>query len=778
MKSSNERGASRQALRIAVVTSTFLPAVNGIVTLLVHSVAALRKLGHEVLVLAPEGGPKEIHGAEVHGVPGNPLPWYPDLKIAIPGHSVFAKLRGFRPDVIHCVDPWLLNLLGLACMFWGKDRGVPLVASYNTHFPNYLKYYGLGFFEEFVWQFLRGTYTDADQALTVSTQMVSELDARSIGPAEIWKPGVDIRLFTPERRSNEWRQRLGATTEGPLLLYVGRLAAEKGLDLLRPLLERLPEASLALIGDGPHRTQLERSLKGTRTHFAGFLRGADLASAYAAADVLIMPSCTETLGLVAVEAAASGCPVVAARAGGLTDTVRDGNTGFLVEPRDLDAYVRAIQKILESPVTQQNFGKNSRAMAMQWTWEAATEGLVHQYRQAIRKNGGIEYHHPAPTRSEITRAFEEAIRSLPPVLFKMAAPGQPGLTQADALKSVIPLLGISAGVGGVLWAANGAEDTEPGGGITELGAARAMAGSAPRRPTSRILKVATWNIAYGRGNGTDEDGPWPRELIAEKLDAIAELIRCADLDIVALQEVDFGSARTHDIDQARYIAEKAGLPYLTRITTWQRNFVPYPFGRADRYFGRIWSGHCIISKYPVLSNQRRDLGALRFKPYWYQLFSIDRRVQHCQIQWNGKPLNVLNVHLERYSAKDRVLQAGRLADIVASVGPARSLLLGDFNAPCPSSSQLHGFEDDPLLDFRDDTTLSLVRDQGLSLITDPGSAAQAQRRDRFYTFPAAAPNRGTDHILLGKELEAIDAHVLKEATAISDHLPIVAQIRA
>src|SRR5215472_13303404 len=131
MKSSNERGASRQALRIAVVTSTFLPAVNGIVTLLVHSVAALRKLGHEVLVLAPEGGPKEVLGAEVHGVPGNPLPWYPDLKIAIPGNSVFAKLREFKPDVIHCVDPWLLNLLGLACMFWGKDRGVPLVASYN-----------------------------------------------------------------------------------------------------------------------------------------------------------------------------------------------------------------------------------------------------------------------------------------------------------------------------------------------------------------------------------------------------------------------------------------------------------------------------------------------------------------------------------------------------------------------------------------------------------------------------------------------------------------------
>jgi endonuclease/exonuclease/phosphatase family metal-dependent hydrolase len=292
-----------------------------------------------------------------------------------------------------------------------------------------------------------------------------------------------------------------------------------------------------------------------------------------------------------------------------------------------------------------------------------------------------------------------------------------------------------------------------------------------------VLKVATWNIAYGRGNGTDRDGPWTRESITERLDAIAGLIRSADLDVVALQEVDFGSARTHDIDQARYIAEKAALPYLTRITTWQRNFVPYPFGGPDRYFGKVWSGQCVISKYPILSNQRHELGALRFKPYWYQLFSIDRRVQHCEIQWDGKVIDVLNVHLERHSPKDRVLQARRLAAIVASVGPAHSLILGDFNAPCLGSGQLHGFEDDPLLDFRNDTTLSLVCDQGLTLVTDPESAAQAERRDRFHTFPAAAPTRGIDHILLGKEFEAIESYVLEEATAFSDHLPVVAEIR-
>ncbi|HWI26521.1 MAG TPA: glycosyltransferase [Stellaceae bacterium] len=770
--SSDDRDA-RQGLRIAIVTSTFLPAVNGIVTLLIHSLAPLRKLGHEVMVIAPEGGPAEMEGAQVHGVPGHPLPWYPDLKIAIPDASVFAKLRQFKPDVIHCIDPWLLNTLGLACMFWGKDHGIPMVASYNTRFPDYLKHYGVGFFEEFLWQFLRGTYSDANQALTVSPQMIEELEAHGIGPAGLWKPGVDLDLFTPERRSSAWRERLGATAGGPLLLYVGRLAAEKGLDLLRPVLDRLPEASLAFVGDGPYRSRLAEIFRGTRTHFAGFLKGIDLASAYAAADVFVNPSCSEAGGLVPVEAAAAGSPVVSARAGGNLDTVKDGVTGFLVDPRDPDAYVRAIGKILESPATQEGFRKSGRDMAMQWSWEAATEGLVGQYREAIRKNGRVEFRYPAPTRAEITRAFEEAVRSLPQVAFKMGALGKTGPTQAAGIKSLLPLLGISAGVGGILWAANGAEETERDEGIMELCSARA----APAKRASRDVKVATWNIAYGRGNGTDDGGPWPRALIAEKLDAIAEVIRSADLDIVALQEVDFGSARTHDIDQARYIAEKAGLSYVSRITTWQRNFVPYPFGRVDRYFGRIWSGQCVLSKYPILSNDRQELGALRFKPYWYQLFSIDRRVQHCRILWEGELLDVLNVHLERYSARDRALQAGRLGEIVASVGPARSLVLGDFNAPSLSAGQLHGFEDDPLLDFRDDATLDLVREQGLNLLTDPGAAAKAPRSERFHTFPAAAPTRGTDHILLGKDLEAVDAYVLTEASAISDHLPVVAQIR-
>jgi endonuclease/exonuclease/phosphatase family metal-dependent hydrolase len=331
------------------------------------------------------------------------------------------------------------------------------------------------------------------------------------------------------------------------------------------------------------------------------------------------------------------------------------------------------------------------------------------------------------------------------------------------------LLGISAGVGGILWASNGAEDTEVGGGITKLEAARAPVAPASAKPGSAALKIATWNIAYGRGNGTDDDGPWTREQIIEKLDAVAKLIRSADLDIVALQEVDFGSARTHDIDQARYIAEKAGLPYLARITTWQRNFVPYPFGRVDRYFGRIWSGQCLISKYPILSNQRHDLGALRFKPYWYQFFSLDRRVQHCRIQSGGKPIGVLNVHLERYSPKDRVLQARRLAEIVASVGPTRALVLGDFNAPCLSSGQLHEFADDPLLDFRNDTTLSLIRERDLNLVTE--------HKDRFYTVPAASPSRGVDHILVGTDLEVVEVDVVKEAASISDHLPVVARIR-
>ncbi len=165
----------------------------------------------------------------------------------------------------------------------------------------------------------------------------------------LWERAVDSNLFRPSARSAEMRNFLSnGEPEKPLLLYVGRLSAEKDVAKLRDALWALPETRLAIVGDGPIRRDLERHFKGTSAFFTGYLRGEKLASAYASADLFVLPSKTETLGLVLLEAMAAGCPVVACRAGGVPDAVQDGFTGMLFEPTDPHGLVNAVKRALAS----------------------------------------------------------------------------------------------------------------------------------------------------------------------------------------------------------------------------------------------------------------------------------------------------------------------------------------------------------------------------------------------------------------------------------------------
>ncbi|MGB7413384.1 MAG: glycosyltransferase, partial [Thermosynechococcaceae cyanobacterium] len=139
-------------MRIALFTETFVPKVDGIVTRLIHTVTHLQNDGHQVLVFSPDGGIKEYNGAQVHGVSGFPLPMYPELKLALPRPSIGEALERFKPDLVHIVNP---AVLGLAGLFFSKLQNIPLVASYHTHLPQYLKYYGLGLLEPVLWELLK-----------------------------------------------------------------------------------------------------------------------------------------------------------------------------------------------------------------------------------------------------------------------------------------------------------------------------------------------------------------------------------------------------------------------------------------------------------------------------------------------------------------------------------------------------------------------------------------------------------------------------------------------
>ncbi|MEB3209930.1 MAG: glycosyltransferase family 1 protein [Leptolyngbyaceae bacterium] len=368
-------------MRIALFTETFLPKVDGIVTRLSHTVDHLQRLGDEVLVVSPEGGLKEHCGAKIYGVPGFPLPLYPELKLALPRPSIGHELEDFKPDLVHVVNPAVLGLGGL---YYAKTLNVPLVASYHTHLPKYLEHYGIGMLENVLWELLKAMHNQAQLNLCTSTAMQDELTSHGIENVEVWQRGVDTELFQPELANAEMRNHLSqGHPDSPLLLYVGRLSAEKEIERIKPVLESIPNARLALVGDGPYRAELEQIYAGTPTHFVGYLAGKELASAFASADAFVFPSRTETLGLVLLEAMAAGCPVVAARSGGIVDIVDDGINGYLFNPADDQGAIAATQKLLSDASKQDFLRKNARHEAEKWGWAAATLQLQQFYRAVV-----------------------------------------------------------------------------------------------------------------------------------------------------------------------------------------------------------------------------------------------------------------------------------------------------------------------------------------------------------------------------------------------------------
>ena len=364
------------------MTEPFLPKIDGIVTMLTKTVECLRRSGDEVLIFAPSGGTKDLFGAEVVGLPSVPFPLYPELRLALPRASMRMKLKAFNPEIIHLFEPALLGVGGL---YYSQVLKVPLVISSHTNLPAYLRYYKLGILEKLTWSLMRERHRRSNLNLCTSTVTMNDLNSHGIKDLALWERAVDSNLFGPSAGSVEMRKLLSnSEPEKPLLLYVGRLSAEKEIARLRDVIRALPEARLAIVGDGPVRHELERHFKGTHTVFTGYLRGEALANAYASADLFVLPSKTETLGLVLLEAMASGCPVVACRAGGVPDAVQDGFTGFLFEPTDPDGLVNTVKRALSSGTDLDTIRIQARKDVEQHSWEGATDQLRRLYAETIQ----------------------------------------------------------------------------------------------------------------------------------------------------------------------------------------------------------------------------------------------------------------------------------------------------------------------------------------------------------------------------------------------------------
>ena len=370
-------------MRIAFVTESFLPATDGVVTRLRHTLDELDALGDEFMIVAPKygEGPSSYAGAPIYRVPAVPFPPYPQIKMAPPNPSVGRALRRFRPDLVHVVNPFVLGATGV---FYARRIRVPLVASYHTNVTVYARFYGLGFLDGLGRSWVRALHNRARINLCTSEATQEYLRSQGIRGVRFWPQGVDARRFHPDKFSKGSRVRLSNGSPGErLLLYVGRLGHEKNIAGLKKALLEVPGTRLAVVGDGPARGELEREFRGTPTVFTGMLQGEELAEAYASADAFVFPSTTETLGLAMIEALASGLPVIAARSGATHEVVSEGESGFLYEPGSGESFVSAVRRVLSDEALRLRLSDGARKAAEGRTWEASTATLRGYYREAV-----------------------------------------------------------------------------------------------------------------------------------------------------------------------------------------------------------------------------------------------------------------------------------------------------------------------------------------------------------------------------------------------------------
>lgn len=374
-------------MRIAIVSESFPPDVNGVAHSTLRMAEHLTRVGHEPLVIAPEPAPGTPGSAgpfpcPVVRVRSVPVPGYSGFRVGLRGKTVRAALASHRAEIVHLASPFVLGARGAAA---ARRLGLPVLAVYQTDVPSYARVYGLGKLGEAIaWWWVRHIHNAAVQNLAPSTASVATLAAHGVHRVGVWGRGVDTVRFDPARRSPARRADLAPGGE-VLAGYVGRLAVEKRIDLLGGISE-LPEVRLVIVGGGPAGGDLRRALP--RALFLGPRYGTELAEIYASLDIFVHAGPCDTFGQTLQEAAASGLPVIAPAAGGPLDLVEEGHTGHLVPPGDARAITAAVERLAADEGLRTAMGRAGRAMVLGRTWAACGDVLIGHYQAVLAQARG------------------------------------------------------------------------------------------------------------------------------------------------------------------------------------------------------------------------------------------------------------------------------------------------------------------------------------------------------------------------------------------------------
>jgi glycosyltransferase involved in cell wall biosynthesis len=377
---------SSRPMRIAYVTETYPPELNGVSLTVDRTVRFLRSRGHIVELIRPrQRGEAALDASDELRTLGCAIPVYRELRFGLA--RVGPLLRRFqrhRPELVHLATPGPLAWAALAA---ARALGIATTSDFRTNFHEYSRYYGIGLLANPVLGLLRRFHNLSERTFVPTRAAARELRAAGFHELTIVGRGVDTERFTPAVRSAELRRRWGAG-DGPVLLMVGRVAAEKnvalGLHAFEHARELRPDARMVVVGDGPARRRLEAAHPDVR--FVGVQRGAELAAHYASSDVFLFPSLSDTFGNVVLEALASALPVVSFAVAAAAEHVEDGVSGRLVAAGDCAAYLAAVRAITAPGLALAPLRAAARAAAGRATWpevlarfEARLEDTVHAF---------------------------------------------------------------------------------------------------------------------------------------------------------------------------------------------------------------------------------------------------------------------------------------------------------------------------------------------------------------------------------------------------------------
>ncbi len=369
-------------MRVAVFTDTYLPQVNGVSKTMGRMREYMKKKDIDSIFVTPTAPGKD---PGLLPLPGLKFFIYPELSLAFPRYFYVKRIMDkFKPQVIHLATQFTVGLIGLK---YACDRRIPIGASYTTNFPEYLSYYRIPGLKNAAWKYLRWFHSHAQVNFCPSQATAQLLQKQNIPNLHMMGRGIDEDGFSPLLRNNDLRKCWNIPDDHVVLLYVGRLAPEKELDILFQSISLLGDRPfrLLVVGDGPQRPELEK-MAGDNVIFAGYRSGSDLRSLYASADIFVFPSSTETYGNVILEAMASGLPAVVPRAGGVQENLIDGFNGLYFKPHEPRAMAEAIVKLIDDCDLRQQMGQNALSHVKSKSWTAEFNKVFDIYRELIDRS--------------------------------------------------------------------------------------------------------------------------------------------------------------------------------------------------------------------------------------------------------------------------------------------------------------------------------------------------------------------------------------------------------